>query len=118
MNAFTGFTVPSAFETCETAASFVRGVRRFSNSSTGTSPSSVIGTTTSLAPVFSQASCHGTMFEWCSRPVMRTSSPAFRKSRAKPAATRLIASVVPRVKTISFGEAAPRKRATFSRPPS
>ncbi len=36
---------------------------------------------------------------------MRISSPAFRNSRAKPAATRLIASVVPRVKTISFGEA-------------
>ena len=49
---------------------------------------------------------------------MRISSPAFRNACEKLEATRLIASVVPRVKTISLGEAAPRKRATFARAPS
>ena len=58
------------------------------------------------------------MFEWCSRPVRRTSSPSFRTELAKPAATRLIASVVPRVKTTSRGARAPRNRATFARAPS
>ncbi len=58
------------------------------------------------------------MFEWCSRPVRRISSPSFRTDVANPAATRLIASVVPRVKTTSFGARAPRKRATFARAPS
>ena len=87
-NSSTGLIVPSAFETCETAAIRVRSERRFSNSSTGTSPESVIGTTTSLAPVRPHASCQGTMLEWCSRPVRRISSPAFRTDCANPAAPR------------------------------
>ena len=84
MNSSTGLIVPSAFETCETAAIFVRASRRFSNSSTGTSPESVIGTTTSFAPVRPQASCHGTMLEWCSSPVRRISSP-FLQDRLREA---------------------------------
>ncbi len=41
------------------------------------------------------------MFEWCSIHVTRISSPGFRKVRAQACATRLMLSVVPRVKTTS-----------------
>ena len=71
-----------------------------SNAATSSEPSSRIGATTSRAPVRSHSSCQGTMFEWCSSAVISTSSPAARRW-PKLAATRLIDSVVPRVKTIS-----------------
>ncbi len=67
-----------------------------------------MGTTLSLAPVASQSICQGTMLEWCSIPVMRISSPGSIRGRTKLEATRLTASVVPRVKTISRLSAAPR----------
>ena len=115
---FTGLIVPRAFETWETARSFVRFVRRRGSSSSLSSPLSVIGTTRREAPLRSQRSCHGTMFEWCSSPVRRISSPSRTKACPKLVATRLIASVVPRTKTISFVSAAPTKRRTSSRAPS
>ncbi len=74
--------------------------------------------TRSFAPVRSQRSCHGTMFEWCSIPVIRISSPAFTNAWPKLVARRLIDSVVPRVKTISRVERAFTNRRTVSRAPS
>ena len=55
------------------------------------------------------------MFEWCSISETTTSSPGFRNFRAHECATRLIDSVVLRVKMISRGSPAPMKRATFVR---
>ena len=50
-----------------------------------TAPSSSMGATRSRAPFSSQSICQGTMLEWCSRPVMSTSSPA---PHVRPAAAR------------------------------
>ncbi len=74
-----------------------------------------MGTTRITAPVALASICHGTMLLWCSIVVRTISSPAFTFARPHVWATRLIASVVPRVKTISFSLAAPRKRRTRSR---
>ena len=71
----TGFTVPSAFDTWATATIFVRGDSSRSNCSMTTWPSWSRGATRSFAPFSSHSICQGTMFEWCSSPVMRTSSP-------------------------------------------
>ena len=71
--------------------------------------------TRSVAPVRSQASCHGTMFEWCSIAEISTSSPAERLAWPQLCATRLIPSVALRVKTISCGWAAPRNAAASVR---
>ena len=45
--------------------------------------------------------CHGTMLLWCSISVRRMTSPAFTKALPQALATRLMPSVVPRVKMIS-----------------
>ncbi len=50
--------------------------------------------------------------------VTRISSPGFSRGRAKLYATRLIASVQPRVKTISALSLALKNRAMRSRAPS
>ncbi len=55
------------------------------------------------------------MLEWCSSSVRTISSPSPTFSAPQAVATRLIASVVPRVKTISAGSDAPTKRATRAR---
>ena len=55
------------------------------------------------------------MFEWCSRPVISTSSPWPTRFLPYVCATRLIASVVPRTNTISRVSAAFRKRRTLPR---
>ena len=96
-----GAIVPSAFDTWIIATMRVRSVRRRSNSSIRRSPRSSIGTTRSVAPVCSQTSCHGTMFEWCSIQEMSTSSPGFRSCVPSDCATRLMPSVQPRVRMIS-----------------
>ena len=44
---------------------------------------SLIGTTRSRAPFSSQSICQGTMLEWCSIQVMRTSSPAWSRCPAE-----------------------------------
>ena len=69
----------------------------------------------SVAPVASASICQGTQFEWCSISVTRISSPAFTADRPQLCATRLMLSVVPRVKITSRGRAAPMNRATRSR---
>ena len=115
----TGLIVPSALERWTNAASFTRPL--FSNrsySSKINSPASVNGTTFRVAPVRSHSICQGTMLEWCSMPVMTISSPAFTTLPPKLLATRLMLSVVLRVKTISWTLAAFRKARTFSRAPS
>ena len=61
------------------------------------------------------ASCHGTMFEWCSISDSRISSPSRRNFRAQAYATRFVDSVVPRVNTIVSGCGAPMKRASLAR---
>ena len=74
--ACTGLTVPRAFDTWDTATILVRAESRFSSSSIRMAPSSSMGATTSRAPFSSQSICQGTMFEWCSRAEISTSSPA------------------------------------------
>ena len=88
------------------ATIFVRSVRSARKSSSSTSPASFTGATRRIARFSAQSICHGTMFEWCSIAVITTSSSAFRFARPHVCATRLIASVVPRVKTISFSSRA------------
>ena len=61
------------------------------------------------------ASCHGTMFEWCSISDRRISSPSRTNFRAHACATRFVDSVVPRVKTIVSGCGAPMNRASLAR---
>ncbi len=78
-------------------------------------PSSSIGTTQSLAPVASRTCCQGTMFEWCSSSVITISSPGPSSLRAQAWATRLMASVVPRVQMISSLWRAARNARTRSR---
>jgi hypothetical protein len=70
-----------------------------------------------VAPVRSQASCQGTMLEWCSISEMTTSSPGFRLLPSVWAA-RLSASDAFLVKTTSSRFGAPMNEATLSRPPS
>ena len=70
---------------------------------------------TSLAPTCWATICQGIRFEWCSSGVSKISSPAFRKVRPQDWATRLIDSVVPRVKTTQEESGAFRNRATSSR---
>ena len=81
-------------------------------------PSLRIGITRSTMPRSSRSICHGTMFEWCSISEMTTSSPGASRARAHPCATRLIDSVVPRVKMTSRADAPPMSARTFSRTPS
>ena len=114
----TGFSVPSAFDNWTMDSIFVRGVSRRSNSSITRSPRSSIGMTLSVAPVRSQRSCHGTMFEWCSMPEMRISSPWRTFASPQARATRLMLSVAFLVKMISCTDAAFTNARTFSRAPS
>jgi hypothetical protein len=55
-------------------------------------------------PRSSRSICHGTMLEWCSISEITISSPACRNVRPQECATRLIDSVVLRVKMISSVE--------------
>ena len=55
------------------------------------------------------------MLEWCSSSEIRISSPSFRKCAAWLKATRLIASLAPRVKTTSFSSGALMKAAMRAR---
>ena len=63
----------------------------------------VTGMKRSSMPRSAARMCHGTRFEWCSISVSTIASPAFRFARAHAYATRLMASVLLRVKTISRG---------------
>ncbi len=70
-----------------------------------------------VAPLRWQASCHGTMLEWCSITEMTTSSPG-RSRDPSVCAARLSASEAFFVKTISSGRAALMKDATLDLAPS
>ena len=107
----TGLIVPSAFDTWTTATSLVRSVEQ---------PLELVEPQLArvgdrddpqLRAFSSQSSCHGTMFEWCSISVTSISSPAPRFARPNVCATRLMASVVPRTKTISRASGALRNAA-------
>ena len=74
--------------------------------------------TRSFAPVSAINCCHGTMFAWCSRCEMMISSPRWMFALPQLLATRLMASVAPRTKTMSFSEPAPMNLATVLRAPS
>jgi hypothetical protein len=111
----TGCRPPVTFDTWVTLTSFVRGVSSAANRSRSTSPLPSSGATRSTAPVRSHAISHGTMFEWCSSSLMRTSSPSVSSPFANPLATVLIASVVLRVNTTSSAERAFRNLAAAER---
>ncbi len=78
-------------------------------------PSAAAGMKRSSAPVLAASSCHGTRLEWCSSSLVRIASPGRRFPRPHENDTRLIASVVLRVQTISSVWAALTKRATLAR---
>jgi hypothetical protein len=80
-------------------------------------PSSVTPNHFSVAPVRSQASCHGTMLLWCSISETTTTSPGFSAAPSVCAA-RLSASEAFFVNTTSSRDGAPMNAATLSRPPS
>ncbi len=98
---FTGLMVPSTFETCVMATSFVFLLRNFLYSARSSSPSSLKGITFNTAPFSSQTTCQGTRLEWCSISEMITSSPASRLGLANECAIRFTASVAPFVNIIS-----------------
>ncbi len=59
--------------------------------------------------------CHGTTLAWCSMWVSTIASPSRRLARAHVYATRLMASVALRTKTISLADGALTNRATLRR---
>ena len=78
-------------------------------------PLSSIGITFRAMPRFAAWSCQGTMLLWCSIAEMITSSPSPIKASQNDDTTRLMLSVVPRVKIISSVLGALMKRRTVSR---
>ena len=77
--------------------------------------SGVNSTNFRTAPVLAATSCQGTIFEWCSATDKITSSPGCSVLNPHVFATKLIASVAPRVNTISSGVDALIKLANFCR---
>jgi hypothetical protein len=75
----------------------------------------LIGTTLITMPFSARSICHGTMLAWCSICDRTISSPSRRLVRPHDAATKLIASVALRVKTISRSSRALMKRCTVRR---
>ena len=111
----TGLIVPSEFEICVKANNFTSGVSSAGNCSSSRVPSSRTGTKRSRAPVRSANNCHGTRLLWCSITVSRITSPSRINLSPHACATRLMLSVVPRVKMISSALAAPIYSATRRR---
>ena len=115
----TSFSTPSTLDTHATATHFARcAARPWRKASRSSRPSGASGITFSVAPTPLTACCHGTQLLWCSMADTQTSSPGPISHRAKPNVARLIAAVVPDVKTISSGAAAPTNSATVARAPS
>ena len=110
-----GLMVPRTFDMCVTLTTFVRSPISERSESRSSWPSESMPAYRSTAPVRCATSCHGTMFEWCSISVSTTSSPSRRLASPQARATRLMDSVVLRVKTMSSAFAAPMCRAAFSR---
>src|SRR6185437_2514842 len=75
----TGTTAPVTLATWVTATSLVRRLTSASNLAMSSPLVASSGATTSLMPMRSRSSCHGTILAWCSISVMSTSSPALRK---------------------------------------
>ncbi|TPW21883.1 MAG: hypothetical protein FD126_247 [Elusimicrobia bacterium] len=111
----TGESEPSAFDMALKAKRRVLGVMVRRATSAEMRPSASTGTWRSRTPLSRAKSCQGTRFEWCSSSVTRTSSPGRICLRAQPWATRLMASVVLRVKTMHSGFSALMKRAALAR---
>ena len=80
----------------------LRSEQQPGHSSSSSWPVSSTGMTRSFAPVSAHNCCQGTMFAWCSRCEMTISSPAWMLALPQLLATRLIASVAPRTKTMFF----------------
>ena len=81
-------------------------------------PVSSTGMIRSFAPVSATSICHGTIFAWCSRCDRMISSPRRMLAFPQLLATRLMASVAPRTKMMSFSVCAPMNLATVLRAPS
>src|ERR1039458_9040629 len=76
--------------------------------------SGTTGTTFNRASFSVANCCQGTILAWCSSQVISISSSGPMCCRPQLCATRLMASVAPRTKTISFAEDAFRNPRTFS----
>jgi len=112
----TGLMVPRTFDTCVMVTSLIPPDSRCWRKSSWTRwPSSVSPTYFKCAPFCLARSCQGTMLLWCSISVRRIPSPRPTFVRPHDCATRLIASVVPRTKMISFGLFAFISRAILAR---
>mmetsp|Transcript_72494 Transcript_72494/g.221986 ORF Transcript_72494/g.221986 Transcript_72494/m.221986 type:complete len:223 (+) Transcript_72494:442-1110(+) len=116
--AATGLAQPSTLDTWARLTRRVRSVSTSSSSEQSKVPSGVRPKKRSLQPTSAASICQGTRFEWCSMTVSKISSPGPTFARAHVRATRLIASVALRVKTISHGSAAFTNFATRARAPS
>ena len=111
-NSATGLIVPREFEMCVKANSFTSCVSNLGRCARSKVPSSRTGTKRSRAPVRSANNCHGTRLLWCSISVRRMTSPSRINFPPHAWATRLMLSVVPRVKMISSALGAPIYSAT------
>ena len=95
--------VPRTFDIRLKVTSFTLPVARYPlRSSKINWPSSSTPMYFSLAPFSCASSCHGTMLLWCSYSVVTMMSSFWMWGRPQEYATRFIASVVPRTKTISW----------------
>mmetsp|Transcript_22187 Transcript_22187/g.88032 ORF Transcript_22187/g.88032 Transcript_22187/m.88032 type:complete len:238 (+) Transcript_22187:531-1244(+) len=111
-----GVSQPRTFETYAVATILVRGVMSDWRCARSTFVRSAFSWAYLIvAPARDAASCHGTRFAWCSSTVSTISSPGSRCVEPQLCATRLTASVAPRVQTISRAEGALMSAATFSR---
>ena len=108
--------MPRTFDMRLNATIFTRPPARSRLRSARTSsPSSSTPTYSRRAPFSLASSCHGTMLLWCSYSVVTITSPSRTLARPQECATRFIASVVPRTKTISSRDGAPTNDAIRSR---
>ena len=98
---FTGLIVPSTLDTWVTLTILVRSEKRFSYSSSNSSPLSFIGMTLIAIPLRAANNCQGTILLWCSITETITSSPSCMNSSPKLETIKLMLSVVPRVKMTS-----------------
>src|SRR5947207_3357335 len=96
-----GTSAPVALARWVIATSRVRGDSSASKDAKSNPPVASIGATTSRIPMRSRSNCHGTMFEWCSSSLIKTSSPALRKLAPQLCPTGLMPSVAPRVQVLA-----------------
>mmetsp|Transcript_57345 Transcript_57345/g.132118 ORF Transcript_57345/g.132118 Transcript_57345/m.132118 type:complete len:212 (-) Transcript_57345:513-1148(-) len=111
----TGFTQPSALEAWTRATSFVRSESSERKWSRFSRSSGVRSMNFSTARLRWASSCQGTRLLWCSILDRMISSPSPMFCSPQVLATRLMASVAPRVHTISSRRSALMKCWTLSR---